>query len=233
MSYDLAVWEGERPADDAEAANTFGRLYSEYIDSGDEVAPSERIQAFVEALVDRYPNIGEADEDPEGGPWSDGPLIDNASGPLVYFGMVWSRAEAVSQWAADLAAEHGLNCFDPQWNRLRTDLREGWRFELQSERGQRLHDPDQDSVRRVISKLSRENYYAVLERADGWYIQVGLGEKASARAGWYALERRDGSPDHHYRVELSDVETVCSAFVAFMDGDESLLTRFGWRPYTV
>jgi len=141
--------------------------------------------------------------------------------------------ELISEWAAGLAGEHGLNCFDPQWTRLRTDMREGWRFELQSERGQRLRDPDQDSVRRVISKLSRNNYYVVLERADGWYVQVGLGERASTRAGWYALERRDGSPDRHYRIELSDVEAVCQAFIAFIEDDESLSTRFAWRPHRV
>lgn len=56
MSYDLAVWEGDRPTDDAAAADTFKRRYSEYIDSGDLVAPTERIKAYVEAVVDRYPN---------------------------------------------------------------------------------------------------------------------------------------------------------------------------------
>ncbi|MET9463984.1 hypothetical protein ABZY44_04000 [Streptomyces sp. NPDC006544] len=33
MSYDLAVWVGERPADDAAAALCFTDLYDRYIDS--------------------------------------------------------------------------------------------------------------------------------------------------------------------------------------------------------
>jgi hypothetical protein len=82
----------------------------------------------VQALLDRYPDI---DTDAGGeSPWSTGPLMDEASGPLVYFPMVWSRCEETSQWAVDLAEESGLNCYDPQWNQLRTQFRESWRFEL-------------------------------------------------------------------------------------------------------
>lgn len=32
MSYDLAVWEGERPADEKTAGQVFNNLYDRYID---------------------------------------------------------------------------------------------------------------------------------------------------------------------------------------------------------
>jgi hypothetical protein len=48
-------------------------------------------------------------------PWSDGPLIDNASGPIIYFAMRYSMAEEVSAAAARMAADRGLVCSDPQW----------------------------------------------------------------------------------------------------------------------
>jgi hypothetical protein len=46
-------------------------------------------------------------------------LIDAASGPLIYFGMDWGRAEEAYGYAAKLADSMGLNCFDVQQDRLR------------------------------------------------------------------------------------------------------------------
>ncbi|MFD4237152.1 hypothetical protein [Streptomyces sp. NPDC058542] len=52
-------------------------------------------------------------------PWSAGPLIDGASGPLVYFGLAWGRTEEASAHAAAVAEPMGLLCFDVQQDRLR------------------------------------------------------------------------------------------------------------------
>ncbi|WP_327359987.1 hypothetical protein [Streptomyces sp. NBC_01296] len=117
MSYDLAVWEGERPADDKTAGRVFNVLHDCYLDGEAVEPPSERIAAYVAALLDRWCDITEDEE--ETSPWSVGPLIESASGPLMYFGMGWSRAEEASGYAADLADSMGLVCFDVQENRLR------------------------------------------------------------------------------------------------------------------
>jgi hypothetical protein len=60
MSYDLAVWEGERPDDD-EAAMKF---YMERIvpqleeyDPKNPITPTPRIRAYVEALLECWPDI--------------------------------------------------------------------------------------------------------------------------------------------------------------------------------
>jgi len=76
MSYDLAVWEGDRPADDVSAASEVERLYDRYIASEDRAEPTARIAAYVAALLERYPDIGtEAGAD---SPWSTGPLMSEA-----------------------------------------------------------------------------------------------------------------------------------------------------------
>lgn len=231
MSYDLAVWEGDRPANDFAAAAEFERLYDRYVGSDAPVAPTARVTSYVRVLLARYPDIGtDAGED---SPWSTGPLMSEAGGPLVYFPMVWSRCEEVSEWAARLAEEHGLNCYDPQWNQLRTPFQESWRFELTSARGRPFRDPDADLVRRVLVHLSTDNYYAVLTRADDWYVQAGYGQQAGTRPGWYALERRDGMPDQHFRAELPDVEEVIRAFVGLLEDDPAVAVRFPWRPHVV
>lgn len=231
MSYDLAVWEGDRPANDFAARAEFQRLYDQYMGSDTPVAPTTRVAAYVDALLTRYPDL--TTEAGEESPWSTGPLINEVRGPLVYFPMVWSRCEETSEWAAHLAKEHGLNCYDPQWNQLRTPFRESWRFKLTSARGRPFQDPDADLIRRVLVHLSSDNYYAVLTRVDDWYIQVGYSEQAGTRAGWYALERRDGTPDQHFRTELTNVEEVVQAFVGFLEGDPTIAVRFSWRPYAV
>jgi hypothetical protein len=118
VSYDLAVWDGELPESDAAAEEVFQQLYRELVKDVEAQAPTPAITAYVEALLERWPDIGEDGGDDS--PWSDGPLIGNASGPLVYFGMVFSMADEASSFAAELAQEHGLVCYDPQLEALRT-----------------------------------------------------------------------------------------------------------------
>ncbi len=110
------MWEGERLADAAAAAHCFSDLYAQFIDT-DEAAtpPVERIAAFVAGLLERWPDLTENEDSP----WSTGPLISEARGPLIYFPMSWGRAGEASAYAAELAASMGLNYFDPQARRLR------------------------------------------------------------------------------------------------------------------
>ncbi|MFJ2847786.1 hypothetical protein GTY20_38520 [Streptomyces sp. SID4946] len=117
MSYDLAVWEGERPTNDKTASRVFSDLYDRYIDSEVQEPPSERIAAYVAVLLGRWCDLAEDDDDIS--PWSTGPLIGEARGPLVYFPMRWSMTEEASAYAAAVAESMGLVCFDVQQNRLR------------------------------------------------------------------------------------------------------------------
>lgn len=122
MSYDLAVWEGARPSDDATATTTFKHLCREHMRhmGGRKTPPNPLIRQYVEALVAHWPDLSPDDdeEDADASPWSDGPLINNASGPLFYFGMVFSKYQEATLFAADLARTLGLVCFDPQDERL-------------------------------------------------------------------------------------------------------------------
>ncbi|USQ85498.1 hypothetical protein NFX46_17955 [Streptomyces phaeoluteigriseus] len=117
MSYDLAVWEGARPADDKAAVRAFTDLYERYVDTDVEHPPTERIAAYVAALLERWCDPTEDQEDTS--PWSTGPLVGEARGPLIYFPMRWHMAEEASTYAAALAHAMGLVCFDPQQGRLR------------------------------------------------------------------------------------------------------------------
>ncbi|MEU9605008.1 hypothetical protein [Streptomyces sp. NPDC048057] len=113
MSYDLAVWEGERPADDAAAGRCFDELYEKYVAAGGpDVPPTRQIAEFVAALLERWPDLTEDEDDTS--PWSSGPLISEASGPLIYFPIRWSMVEEAALHIAGVASSMGLNCYDPQ-----------------------------------------------------------------------------------------------------------------------
>jgi hypothetical protein len=119
VSYDLAVWDGERPASDEAAEVVYLNFVDAYLEADEPPAepPTAAIQRYVAALLDRWPDI-DGDEG-DGSPWATGPLLSEAIGPFFYFPMVWSMADEASAYAAQLAAEHGLVCFDPQSSRLR------------------------------------------------------------------------------------------------------------------
>jgi hypothetical protein len=116
VSYDLAIWEGDRPADGAAARDEYRQLRARYMRSEPE-PPTPPIAAFIRALLDRYPEIDtEAGED---SPWADGPLMRDASGPFCYLPLVYSQCGDASAWVAQVAQEHGLVCCDPQTGKLR------------------------------------------------------------------------------------------------------------------
>jgi hypothetical protein len=110
MSYDIAVWEGDRPDSADEAAAVFADLAERYLE-GDEDPPTEEIAAYVEALLDRWPG------DDEDSPWASSRTGD-ASGPVLCVYIVDGREEDVLGYVADLAQEQGLVCYDLQEERL-------------------------------------------------------------------------------------------------------------------
>jgi hypothetical protein len=94
MSYDLAVWEGDRPADNVIAGEVFTQLYDRYIDPDQDLQPSPRIAEYVAGLLARWVDLTEDEDDTS--PWSTGPLIREAAGPFIYFPMRYSMAEEAS-----------------------------------------------------------------------------------------------------------------------------------------
>lgn len=113
MSYDVAVWVGERPADDAAAAATYDELWARYEDAA--VEPDPRILAYIADLTARYPDLDDLDDDHlDDSPWADSPLVDNVMGPFFYFSMTYPGADEALPFVAATAAAHGLVCFDPQ-----------------------------------------------------------------------------------------------------------------------
>jgi hypothetical protein len=150
MAYVLAVWEGARPATDFEALAIYDRL-SQELDNHPQVAAGPAITAYVHDLLARWPDI--LDEEGADSPWSDGPLIDNASGPLVVFGMVWSQAAEASTYCVEVAERHGLVCLDPEEGRLRTRP-----SQVQAHEGGASGDPPKHADSRSLRSLFKRRH---------------------------------------------------------------------------
>ncbi|WP_460728399.1 hypothetical protein [Nocardia heshunensis] len=110
MGYDVVVWEGDRPRDDDDLGVILSGIATCYLDVrvGRLQPPSETIAGFVEALLQRWPDI-----ENEGSPWA-ATVTGSANGPVLSLAIDWSRAAEVAAGVAELAAEYGLQCFgDP------------------------------------------------------------------------------------------------------------------------
>lgn len=120
MSFDLAFWVGARLASDADAAAELERLYDLHL--GDQASdPHPSLLAFISDVTSRYPDLTElGDDEIDDAVWSDGPLTSNASGPLLYLGIVWSRVDEALPFLVERARAHGLICLDPQSEQVRT-----------------------------------------------------------------------------------------------------------------
>ncbi|WP_207128333.1 hypothetical protein [Actinocatenispora comari] len=119
MSYDLAVWEGDQPADGDAAQAAFERLAEAYLEfDGQGHAPRDRIRTYVEALVARHGDLA----DTASAPWAVGDLITEVHGPIVCLPITSAHAVAISADAARLASEMSLGCFDLQQGRTRSGI---------------------------------------------------------------------------------------------------------------
>ncbi|GAB2816573.1 hypothetical protein GCM10022221_13240 [Actinocorallia aurea] len=112
MSYDLAIWEGETPPNDHSAGVIYD-AHMEVMELNDEDPPTPLIQLFMERLLEHLPD--------ESGAWSSAPAIESASGSVAYLTFTWGQGIEAATFAARLASELGLICYDPQRERLRTD----------------------------------------------------------------------------------------------------------------
>lgn len=134
MGYQLAVWEGERPADDA-GEREFRAVAQQHL-VGEPAEPTPAIRKFVAALTEMWTDDS---EDPrwEGSPWKWPPILEDASGPVILLDLTLSSGLVAGTIIASLAQEHGLVTFDLMAGMLRpvseeviADYFRGWSSSL-------------------------------------------------------------------------------------------------------
>jgi hypothetical protein len=183
-----------------------------------------------DALLDRFPPLESLDEENIDtlGVWSFTPVPSES---VLALSCVWSRADEVGAAVTSMASDHGLVCYEPGYHILNPNAA-GYvpGFTLTSPALlPAVLDPDARRVEWIARQLGDENHFAVLERADGWYVQVGYGERVGVPAGTYVLEYREGSADRHFRTETRDVAEATRFLQEFLAGKERWKHRHAWR----
>ncbi|AEV87618.1 hypothetical protein ACWT_6606 [Actinoplanes sp. SE50] len=211
MSFDLYVWHEPEPITPAIAESRLRQ---------GAFRPHPAVRAMRAALLDRFP--------PGSGTWS---IVPPASDELLALSVAWPRAGEVGAAVVALAREHGLVCYEPQSGLLNPNAAGHLAaFTLTSAAGPEIPDPSSDRIDTLVGELGPDNHFVILERSDGWFVQVGYGPAAGTEPGRYALEYREGGPEHHFRTETTDPLEASRLLTGFLTGDDSWKRRYVWRP---
>ena len=144
--------------------------------------------------------------------------------------VVPALAGVVADAARHGAKRHGLICYDPREQLVDPNAPGAPSFTLSSARLAPVPDPDEALLELTVRGLSADNFFVVLERSDGWFVQVGVGRRAVAADDTYALEFQDGTPEGHFRCETTDLAQAARLLREFRAGDDRWRHRHPWRP---
>ncbi|GAA1673240.1 hypothetical protein GCM10009745_15180 [Kribbella yunnanensis] len=206
MSYDVAVWVGEVPADDEAAGAVFADLAEEFLE-GAELEPAAELAAFTEAVNVVRP--GSPDES-----WQ-----VTVSGPIAYFTLAYGEIDDAVGPIEQLADANGLVCFNPQTGRVHNMApRRGittahgavavpahWMAFL----GQELRDPNGF----VTLQDGQADHYIQAMNADGTLL----------------LEYRDGSPEQHFQTTVRNHLEIADAIQQWLAGEREFVSQHAWE----
>jgi hypothetical protein len=102
-------------------------------------------------------------------------------------------------------------------------------FTLSTATGDEIPDPSAERVEKAARKLSRDNHFAIVARADGWFAQAGYGENVGVKPGHYAMEYQEGSVDRQFRAETTDLNDVIRFLTEFLAGQDTWKRRHTWH----
>lgn len=229
MSYDLYLWHGPQPVTAQQAMTICHQLARS---QNDLVVPDAAVLTFHRELIKRFPPLETLGDDGiDDSPWTMSP--DATAGRAILC-MGLSRASKIGPFILELARRHRLVCFDPSTGVVHNPppARPHGSLLLASCDGSMALDPGPEDLRSQLGRLSQANFYACLEREEGWFVQIGIGQRAgNVPDGKFALEYREGAPDRHYRMIADSLDDAVSLFEDFAAGRNSYKTAFAWARY--
>ncbi|MBI5759706.1 MAG: hypothetical protein HZA46_14405 [Planctomycetales bacterium] len=259
MSFDLAVWYSNKPLTDSEASE----IYAAAGEADSRNIIFERhasVREFFGELIVHFPDSRDL---PEGEwdkcPWSC-PL--SVSDGCCEMCMSWSRVNDVVPLVLELAAKHGLVCFDPQSSRVflppahnavlgRENPNPKLLFSVEEEEPVRA--PTVQQIRNAIARMRVNGgpSFAILESTSGSYTQIAGGDGlytaewreqlAEGFKHWIAGKDGDNHseiaiPTNGCQVTVKSNEQLNASDVdeifAAFSETESRPTRFKWRDIT-
>lgn len=115
MSYDIAVWVGEKPADEAAADAAYAQVL-DGLESRSDEPPASEIEHFASLLIKRWPELGQAGD--ETSPWTASPILADAAGSALLLGLKTDSLDVTLPFIAEAADRLGLVAYDPQQDGL-------------------------------------------------------------------------------------------------------------------
>lgn len=185
MSFDLYVWHEAEPTSADDAGAKFERW-----DRGEpEVFTAHpAITDLYGALLKRFPPLESLDDDDREtyGVWS---FTPERSDSILELSCLWARAAEVAPTIMQMAAEHGLICYEPGYHIVNPNT-PGYAapFTLSFESLPTMPDPDDRRLAWAVQEINTTNRYLRLTRRDGRYVQVTYAAGTSQQAGDYVLE---------------------------------------------
>ncbi|MBO3743112.1 hypothetical protein [Actinoplanes flavus] len=213
MSFDLYVWHEPKPITPAVADAKLERWAD---DEPGVFTAHPAVLRFYDELLDRFPAL-ESDED---GVWSATPDRDDM---IVAASCVWSRADEVGTAILELAARHGLVCYEPGYAIVNPNA-PGYapQFTLTSDAYPVMPDPDENRLKWIMRYVGTKNRWVTLSRADGPFVQV------ASEKGAYLLEYREGE---HFHCRTTDYHEAQDLLVEFRAGADTFKRRHVWARY--
>lgn len=212
MGFELYVWHESKPISAVEATAALDRWAAE---EPDVFADHPALPIFRDALSRRFPEL----------------KLEIEAG-VIAVEVAWLSAAEVSDAVLGLATEHGLICYDPAMQVVNPNV-PGYvaRFTLLSARYPEIPDPDARRLDHAVRRLGDTNAFAVLDRSDGAFAQVGYGITAGAQPGAYVLEHREG--DRHLGSQTPEAEAAIRFLEDFLADEDGFLSRHSWQPLEI
>lgn len=218
MSYDLDVWRASRPITCDEASAIARRLCEGGLDATAEASP--QIELFYRELVETHPELHTLpDSEIERSPWS---CQIQKSDRYVGLCMGYSFANKVVPFVEQLAAKHGLVCYNGQSGIVKwpPHLEAMPHLRLAMENGRVIDQPGAPTISSAIASLKQpENGFMILSRSDERYMQVVI-----CKDGRWVIEQRDGSADRHFEIDPVQPDAAEQAFIDYASGNDH-----GWQ----
>jgi hypothetical protein len=98
--------------------------------------------------------------------------------------------------------------------------------------GAQVDAPSADTVRDAVGNLSASIEFVVLRETSGGFVQAAWGPSAGLPPGSYRLETRGDHVEGHVQTEVTDLDQLVAAFLAFLEEDSTWVDGFTWARRT-
>lgn len=220
MSFQLGVWQAEKPLSLGAAGELFDRVAE---GKEPDLRPAPAMKAFFNQLLLRYPTLDNwPSEDVTECPWEEQPRFNPQ---YIIFTLLPAHSEQLEAVIVDMALEHGMTVYDPQTPDLhmpaKLEDQTFWRLETLTNE---LVEPAVTDVQAALKALKDDGEsYALLSQCATAYIQAVLDQ------GEYVVEYRDKDTGDLFQAISKDLAPVSAAFAAYRNGEPGWKKALDWE----